>query len=254
MDTTMDGSVYTPVDTPFRGVTSGSNVYLHLREDIRSGLIAPWEKLTENGLSQRFGVSRTPVREAVTRLTAEQVLERRSDGLSLSMPDLRTVEGLYELRMTLEMRGLSRSIEGLTGNRDTTELLSLREEWSALRAGHHPDAVRLAALDERFHLTLLRNAGEPVLAESLQTVCDRIRGIRVFGYLTAERTDEAAQQHLRILDSVLDGVHAGAMQELRAHIEQSRQAAVKRAAETFAAFQLARDYQSAGAGRLPPVR
>lgn len=250
----MDGRVYTSLDAPSPVLTTGESVYLRLKDDIRFGLIAPWEKLTENGLSQRFGVSRTPVREAVARLAAELVLERRPDGLSLSMPDAKDVEGLYELRMTLEMRGLARSIEGLTGSRDADELLALRGRWSGLSAPGRPDAVRLAALDETFHLTLLRNAGEPVLAESLQTVCDRIRGIRVFGYMSEDRISEAATQHIQIVDLVLDGDDDGAMGLLRSHIEQSRQAALKRASETFAALQMARDYQPAGTGRGTPAR
>ncbi|MFH5821133.1 GntR family transcriptional regulator [Georgenia sp. AZ-5] len=245
-DTPRDTATDTPRHTPHGGAArTGSLVYTRLRSDIRAGRLSPWDRLTESGLCARFGVSRTPVREALTRLVAEGLLERHTDGLALVVPDLPTVLGLYELRLTLELRGLRRVVEGLVELHDTGLLLEQRARWRALEAAAPAPAPRLAADDEQFHLALLAAAGEPVLVDALQSVSDKIRAIRVYGYLSEARVADAVRGHLEILDLVLARDLDGAEDALRRHVESSRTAAVARASEAIAALRMTDGYRTA---------
>ncbi|MDT5103909.1 MAG: hypothetical protein QOI25_1422, partial [Mycobacterium sp.] len=83
-------------------------VFVLLRDDLMSGKLPPAERLAEISLAERYGVSRTPVREALARLLADGLVERRERGLYPYRPSLQDLDGLYELRTTVELRGIVR--------------------------------------------------------------------------------------------------------------------------------------------------
>ncbi|WP_280511360.1 GntR family transcriptional regulator, partial [Nocardia farcinica] len=92
-------------------VPLGEQVYHRLRHDLATGAVVPTERLGEERLAEAYGVSRTPVREALTRLQADGLVERHADGLYPYRPRLEELDDLYELRVTLEARGIHRVLE-----------------------------------------------------------------------------------------------------------------------------------------------
>ena len=80
-------------------------VYLELRDEVLGGRIGPTERLTEPRLSKRFGVSRTPVRDALTRLVGDGLLAREEWGYSVVVPSMARVRDIYEVRIAVELRG-----------------------------------------------------------------------------------------------------------------------------------------------------
>ncbi|MER2220526.1 MAG: GntR family transcriptional regulator, partial [Rhodococcus sp. (in: high G+C Gram-positive bacteria)] len=87
-------------------------VYRSIRSDLMSGQIAPSERLGEERLAHLYGVSRTPVREALAKLESDGLVERDEHGLFPYRPHLDELGGLYELRLLLEVHGLRRVLEG----------------------------------------------------------------------------------------------------------------------------------------------
>ncbi len=83
-------------------------VYRSLQRDLAAGVLVPTERLGEERLAESYGVSRTPVREALARLYADGLLERHSDGLYPYRPRVDELGDLYELRIVLEARGIQR--------------------------------------------------------------------------------------------------------------------------------------------------
>ena len=79
-----------------------------------------WQRLPEEGISEQLGVSRTPVREAFARLDSDGILSRYDDGgYYVAEPNLIDLRDLYELRLTLELRGIIRASEdGVEHDRD----------------------------------------------------------------------------------------------------------------------------------------
>ncbi|WP_280506538.1 GntR family transcriptional regulator, partial [Nocardia farcinica] len=98
-------------------VPLGEQVYHRLRHDLATGAVVPTERLGEERLAEAYGVSRTPVREALTRLQADGLVERHADGLYPYRPRLEELDDLYELRVTLEARGIHRVLEPGAGRR-----------------------------------------------------------------------------------------------------------------------------------------
>lgn len=94
-----------------RPLALGDQVYQTLRGHLRDGTIVSGQPLQEVQLAERLGVSRTPVREALTRLASEGLLA--SDGRSFVVPalTLQDVDDIYEVRFLLEPAALRRVAE-----------------------------------------------------------------------------------------------------------------------------------------------
>src|SRR3954470_6903906 len=105
-------------------------VYQQLRDEILNGRISPRERLTEPKLGKAFDVSRTPVREALSRLLSDGLVERTDFGYAVVVPSLEDLRNLYELRITLELRGIARAIENPEVRHDETLLRSELETWA----------------------------------------------------------------------------------------------------------------------------
>lgn len=89
-------------------------VYRSLQRDLAAGVLVPTERLREERLAETYGVSRTPVREALARLYADGLLERNPDGLYPYRPRVDELGDLYELRIILEARGIQRRYPATT--------------------------------------------------------------------------------------------------------------------------------------------
>ena len=208
-------------------------VYRKLRSLLMDGAVSPTERLLEESLAERFGVSRTPVREALTHLQADGLVERRDGGLYLHVPSFDAIADLYELRLTLELHGIERAMEDRAIVHDTAILQGELLRWkSFLLAPPAPDAG-FVAMDEGFHATLLRASGNGALVEALEQVNRRIRPIRMYDYLTVDRLEATVSEHIAIAELVLDGDLSHALRSLRAHIEESRAVVMERAARAL---------------------
>lgn len=214
-------------------------VYLALRADLMGGKHAPADRLGEEKLAGQYGVSRTPVREALARLVADGLVERSEGGLFPYRPRFDQLAGLYELRFTLELRGIERIMDDPGGKHDPDILGPELDYWTALRANPPAPDAGFVDSDEKFHSTLLASSGNRAFVDALLTVNARIRPVRMFDYLTADRMDATISEHITIAELVLDGRLAEAHHALKTHIDESRQVVVERAAEAVAMARMA---------------
>jgi DNA-binding GntR family transcriptional regulator len=206
-------------------------VYSSLRRDLISGAISSTERLGEERLAELYGVSRTPVREALARLQADGLVTRDEAGLHAYRPRIGDLPDLYELRSTLEARGITRSMSHPV---DRSSLSHLLDTWIGLRADPPDTTDDLVSLDENFHVTLLAASGNPALTEALCTVNAKVRPVRILGGLTAAAVVSAIDQHIDIVERVLAGTLDSALELLLAHIDSSRDLVVERAEQAAA--------------------
>src|SRR5262249_42351738 len=141
-----------------RGGLLREQIYTRLREEVLSGRRTATERLTEPKLAKQLGVSRTPVREALTRLVADGLVQREDDGYSVVVPSMNTIRDLYEVRIALELRGIARSIENPTVRHDTVALSEELEHWHELRTNPPAPAPEFVLQDERYHVALLASS------------------------------------------------------------------------------------------------
>jgi DNA-binding GntR family transcriptional regulator len=193
-------------------------------------------RLAEERLAADLGVSRTPVREALTRLHAEGLVERLPEGgWYPTAPDVPAVHDLYEVRLVLELQGLRRPAQpGRGGAHDPAVLEPLRDEWRALEAQAPAPDPGFVTLDEDFHVRLAASSGNPSLADLLRMVNERIRMVRMHDFLTAERVERTITQHLQIVEAILAGDLPLAVARFGVHLGESMAVVEDRATRALA--------------------
>jgi DNA-binding GntR family transcriptional regulator len=213
--------------------------YRRLRELLMDGAIPPTERLAEEALAARFEVSRTPVREALTRLLVDGLVERRDGGLYLHVPSFDSLAELYELRITLELRGIQRIMESRELSHDHQVLSDELAKWYDYRVTPPAPDAGFVGRDEGFHVSLLRASGSRALVEALNTVNQRIRPVRMYDYLTEDRLQATIDEHLQIGEFVADDDLTAALAALRTHVEESRDVVMERASRAMPMMRIA---------------
>jgi DNA-binding GntR family transcriptional regulator len=215
-------------------------VYQELRRRIMVGEFALNSRLVEERLAALLGVSRTPVREALVRLLADGQVTRVDGGYFVATPDFSGLRDLYDLRITLELRGLTRGLEIESVSHDVSLLEPLRDQWQAMWDDRPDPAPDFVLVDEDFHVTLLRSAGNAALTSTIESVNARIRPVRMYDFLSEERIELTISQHLAVLDRVLGGRLDEAVGALRAHVGESMEEVERRAARAITQMHLHR--------------
>ena len=146
------------------------------------------------------------------------------------LPDVSVIRDLYEVRIGLEHLALSPPVPDGHRARAATVCSSCgttgRRCATTTDIEPDPDFV---LLDESFHVGLAEAAGNPAVVEMLTTVNERIRIVRMQDFLTEERIVQTIEQHLGILEAVLDRDLASAMARFDGHLQQSLDVVEERA-------------------------
>lgn len=215
----------TPPPTP---VTSGAfrsradEVYEQLKQDVADFKLVPGDRFTETELSERLGVSRTPVRQALFRLQQEGLVEVLfRSGWRVLPFDFEQFEQFYDLRMVLETTAVHRLCDD--GARvDSAMLDELNAIWLVPVAQRSADTLQVAQWDEAFHCALVAAAGNAEMARVHRDVTDRIRIIRRLDFTRQLRIDATYEEHAKILKAIQRKRGDQAAMLLRAHIETSQ--------------------------------
>ena len=217
----------TPAEAPAR-LSRADEVYAQLKRDVGEFKLVPGDRFTENEISERLGVSRTPVRQALFRLQQEgyvEVLFR--SGWRVLPFDFEQFEQLYDLRMVLETTAVHRLCEeavrvGHPPRIDRPLLDGLAAIWLVPVAQRSTDTVQVAQWDEAFHCALVRAAGNAEMARVHRDVTERIRIIRRLDFTKQARIDATYDEHAKILRAIRSRRGDQAALLLRAHIETSQ--------------------------------
>ena len=204
--------------------------YEELKRRLLQGEFRLGGRLAEVALAELLDVSRTPVREALSRLHAEGLVVRLPEGgLTPAAPDLHTVAELYEVRRALEFTALRR------GGHDLARLEALRDRWLDIEApaGDEQCGPDFVLEDEGFHVMLASAAGNQSLADTLAHVNERIRFVRMHDFLTADRVRSTIEEHLGIVEAVLAENGEQADARMAAHLDVSERVVEARAARAL---------------------
>ena len=200
-------------------VSLADDVYGRLKDDVANFRLVPGDRFTENELCERMGVSRTPVRQALTRLQQEgyvEVLFR--SGWRVLPFNFEQFEQLYDLRMVLE----TTAVERLCGGLSPRVLDELSSVWCVPPSERSHDAEQVARWDEDFHCTLVAAAGNAEMARVHREVTERIRILRRLDFTQTPRIEATFDEHARILEAIRGLSTEAAIAQLRAHIQTSQ--------------------------------
>lgn len=178
-------------------------VLFDLREEILSGALAPGTPLTEIALSERLGVSRTPLRAAIHRL-AEEGLVRAGTNRGAVVVGITgdDVDDIYCIRVRLE--GLAAR---LAAERISAEGLSYMTELVELSHFYISKGKldKLRELDGEFHERIYEECDNKPLSATLSQLHNKIKLYRELSLSVPGRLERSVQEHLEILNAIRSG-------------------------------------------------
>ncbi|MFE7037846.1 GntR family transcriptional regulator [Streptomyces sp. NPDC057621] len=195
-----------------------------LRQMIIDGQLPPRTGLSEVTLSETFGVSRTPVREALKQLQTEGLVEIRPRvGTFVSVPSYRDVAELFQMKELLE--GAAARLLALRGRVPETDRLQavMDEADGATKNG---DTERYAELVHEFHELIISGADNGKLVQHYRTLMNQLAYARLVRTSLAQpgRVRESDNEHHLILERILAKDGNGAERLMREHVRRSHQA------------------------------
>lgn len=190
-------------------------IYDRVRADIVHGVLRPNQRLVEVELAERLGVSRTPVRETLQRLTLEGLVRRQRGGWVVHEHSAEEIRSIYEVRAALEGYAAYLAAGRATpGALDALEALYPAGD-AALELG--PDAQ--VELNERFHDGVIAAAGNRRLAQLSRASRQYYFNHRIARRYDAEETRHSIEGHRRILAALARGDGPAAEARAREHVD-----------------------------------
>lgn len=211
-------SLLEPVERP---VALGGRVYQALRANIRNGKIASGQPLQEVQLAAQLGVSRTPVREALTRLASEGLV--RSDGRSFVVPSLSLadIDDIYEVRILIEPEALRHVARLADPATCAPIMLALEASMAAHKAGDN-DAFTEA--NRRFRTTWLSLVPNSRLVHAAEMYADHVQHLRILTLDKASVRAVVLRGLKRIAAAIGVGDEDAAAAAMREHLTEARNA------------------------------
>lgn len=190
-------------------------IYRTLRHAIIEQALAPGAKLPEDAIGERFGVSRTIVRNALSQLAAEGLVElRRNRGAAVATPNWEEARDTFDVRLGLERLVMSRLAGKLTADQIKILEAHVAEEERA-RGNNEPMSIRLAT---EFHILLADMTGSPVFTRYVSEVSSRC-GLILALYSRPHSSECAVSEHQEIINALAAGDAKRASKVMVEHLE-----------------------------------
>lgn len=201
-------------------------VYRALRQRIVQGEIAEGERMVEAALAEEFNVSKTPVREALSRLASERLAERiPGGGVIARAMSYEEVADYLEVREVLEGLGAEKAAVRAAQS-DIAKLESIIDESEA--AGANGDLNSYSVLDSAFHTTIICMGDNIALKEIMPLLHDKIRVVMKASVALPGRFPKSVEEHRSVLRALAEGDPREAGAQMRKHIMSTRAAVMER--------------------------
>jgi DNA-binding GntR family transcriptional regulator len=196
-----------------------------LRALILTGEYGPDERLIEEQLAERLGVSRTPVRQALTMLEAEGLVEITPNrGATVCSFSIEDVWDIYDLRAVLEGHAARRAA-GRIERRELERLRELAREMEGLpgQFDDHEEEIRaLVALNQGFHGTIVEASRNRRLERLINRTVEIPLMFKAFYWYTLHERTISNHYHRQILEALENGDADRAEIIMREHVYEGR--------------------------------
>ena len=207
------------IDPPRR--TLANELRLQLADEIVRGALAPGAPLDETGLALRFGVSRTPVREALRTLAASGLVQVRPHHAAVvARPSVNQLAGMFEAMAELEALCAGFAAERMTGG-ERCALEDIHEELRVMIQSGDPQ--RYHEVNEAFHSAIYGGAHNNYLAEITVSTRARVQPFRRAQFRNLGRLAESHVEHDRVVQAIMRGEHDIAAVAMYTHIVTVRE-------------------------------
>jgi len=191
-------------------------VYDHIKRLILSGELKGGEKVPEEKLSQLFGISRTPLREALKRLSDYGLIYLKPRSYAeVTIIDGDEARQIAQVRVHMEIMAAQLFIAHAE-KKDITAIQNIMEE--CLQFTQKGDIAGSFEADSRLHLEIAKHCGNGILYEMMEKLDARIQLCRLNQQLSTEKLVEYTKQHKILLNALKDKDMERVEKMLRDHI------------------------------------
>lgn len=196
--------------------TPQKDAYTLILEAIDIGLYKPGDRLVESDLAERFGVSRTPIREALQRLETQSLLARDGRSLIVASLDHNQLAELYVVRAELE--GLAANLAARHATDEEVRVLRdmVRDDRALLN-----DPQAMARANRRFHKQIHLASHNRFLVQQLDLVHRSMALMATTSLAALGRPEDALKEHDAIVSAIEARDAAAAGEALKAHISKA---------------------------------
>lgn len=199
--------------------TAAEHVFDLLRREIITGRAQPGQRLIERDLTDRFGVSRTPVREALRRLVSTQLaVNVPYRGIMVQQLSLGFAHDIYDLRLGLE--GLASYLAAKRGtDEEHAELSNTFHKIDVLTKRGDRDEIML--LNNDFHLLIAKASHNELLVERVEEIWTTVNLVRGAAWQGTVRAEGSRAEHEAITKAILSRDAEAARRATERHIRNS---------------------------------
>jgi len=202
---------------------SSQDVYQALRNKIVNGEIASGEKLSEINLAKEFGVSRTPIREALKRLESRKLLTyEQNKGMVVPTLDSQSVSELFVIREMMESTAASLAAKYATEEEIGILKDLVDEDWLRL-----DEPIVLAKTNKLFHRTINQIAHNNYLIDLSSVLDESLSLLGKTTLLNKDRAEKTLKQHQKIVEAIEKRDFKQAEVEARAHVKSAYRARLR---------------------------
>jgi DNA-binding GntR family transcriptional regulator len=185
-----------------------------LRDEIAEGKLVPGQAIPQEEISARFGVSRSPLREALRQLEAEGAIEYRANrGAVVASIDAESLRQVYAIRRMLEAGAIELALPRI----DAKSCAKLRKLDAALRA--EKDARAFVKLHHEFHSSVYDFAGNALLSKAIHEHSIKVARIPDVRHIVKAIAACSKADHARLLEALEARDLRAALKVTREHLD-----------------------------------
>lgn len=204
-------------------------VFTTLKKAIIKGELQPGDRLMELQLAERMGVSRTPIREAIHKLSREglvTLIPRK--GAEVAGMSEKLLKDVLEIRKDLEILAFRLAYENIDAD-ELSELCKRRDEFE--QAVEEDDILKMVDADERFHLVIYEAACNSKLADILNNLKESVYRYRLEYLKDTAYRKRLEKEHRSLVESLQKKDLKKGLSVVESHIENQKKAVLERIAQ-----------------------
>lgn len=183
----------------YKNTSLANQVFAVIEKNILTGVYPAGELITEPKLSAELGVSRTPVREALTKLETERLIRQTANGMLVLGISEKDVDEMYAVKKSMEPYATGLAVQNMTDEylEKLKEIIEQQEFYVA-----KGNAEKIKDLDTEFHDVIYEASNSPTLASILSPVHHKLMKFRKVSLQFSNRSTQSVEEHKKIYQAI----------------------------------------------------
>lgn len=204
-------------------LTVKQQVYQIIKNDIRNGVYKPDQQINEVELSNRLNISRSPIRESLRQLVSDGLaVEYPNRGVFVKKFSKEEIDNIYDFRVLIESYAIEECSKNIN-EKTVKQLNSFKENLTKLY--EQGDLDSYIEEDEMLHQTIVDMCNNSIIIDAYDRVNSMNKQFRALSLMDKKRFDESIEEHIGIIDNILNGNYDEAITINKVHLIRAKKTA-----------------------------